>query len=202
MKSVRKRSALSLGVTMAVIVSLVCLVGAGAASAHSKQAVASKTKAAKGPRRKRGPKGATGSPGAGGAAGAKGADGANGATGATGPQGVEGPKGEIGPSDAYEVGEGTSAPPLTLSLPAGNYVATAKVTAYSAPATEFILCTLSGGVRNSYLYGSLTTGTSDITMSGSIAFNLATPGSVTLVCDGSATFGYANIIAIKVGTLH
>jgi hypothetical protein len=199
MKSVRKRSALSLGVTMAVIVSLVCLAGAGAASAHSKQAVASKTKAAKGPRGKRGPKGATGSPGAGGAAGAKGADGAN---GATGPQGVEGPKGEIGPSDAYEVGEGTSAPPLTLSLPAGNYVATAKVTAYSAPATEFILCTLSGGVRNSYLYGSLTTGTSDITMSGSIAFNLATPGSVTLVCDGSATFGYANIIAIKVGTLH
>jgi Collagen triple helix repeat (20 copies) len=199
MKSVRKRSALSLGVTIAVVVSLVCLVGAGVASARSNKAVASKAKAGKGPRGKRGPKGATGATGAAGAAGTKGANGAN---GATGPQGIQGPEGEIGPSDAYEVGEGTSSPPLTLNLPPGNYVASAKVTAYSAPATEYILCTLSGGARNSYLYGSLTTGTSDITMSGSIAFNLASPGSVTLVCSGSATFGYANIIAIKVGTLH
>jgi hypothetical protein len=202
MKSVRKRSALSLGVTIAVVVSLICLVGAGVASAHSNKAVASKAKVVKGPRGKRGPKGAAGAAGAAGAKGATGATGAAGATGATGPQGVQGPKGDIGPSDAYEVGEGTATPPLTLNLPAGNYVASAKVTAYSAPATEYILCTLSGGARNSYLYGSLTTGTSDITMSGSIVFNLASPGSVTLVCNGSATFGYANITAIKVGTLH
>ncbi len=199
MKSVRKRSTLSLGVMMAVALTLMVCLFAGAASAQSNQAVASKAKIAKGPRGKRGPKGATGDTGT---PGAKGATGATGAAGATGAQGVQGPKGEIGPSDAYEVGEGTASPPLTLNLPAGNYVASGKVTAYSAPATEYILCTLSGGARNSYLYGSLTTGISDITMSGTIAFSLASPGSVTLVCSGSATFGYANITAIKVGTLH
>jgi hypothetical protein len=85
MKSVRKRSTLSFGVTMAVVVSLVCLVGAGAASAHSKQAVASKAKVKKGPRGKRGPKGATG------------ATGATGTTGSQGPKGDTGNTGEPGP---------------------------------------------------------------------------------------------------------
>jgi hypothetical protein len=95
MKSVRKRSALTLGVLMAVVVSLVCLVGVGVASAHSKQPVASKAKGKKG-RGKQGPAGPAGAKGSTGATGATGPTGATGATGAQGIQGTKGEKGEAG----------------------------------------------------------------------------------------------------------
>jgi hypothetical protein len=138
----------------------------------------------------------------------RGATGATGATGAQGPKGdrgEQGLKGEIGPSDAYEVGEpdsASSAPPLTLSLPAGNYFASTKVSIYGATTAVYTECKLSGGGKESFLYGTVTGGTSDTTLSGSIIFKLTSPGSVELTCEGSATFGYANITAIKVGTLH
>jgi hypothetical protein len=123
MKSVRKRPALSLSVMMAVVVSLVvCLVGTGVASAHSKQAVASKTKVKKGPRGKRGPKGATG---------ATGAKGATGATGATGPAGSAGPKGNTGDRGATGlVGSPTDLFRTTTYLfkePAASYVSLAAL---------------------------------------------------------------------------
>jgi hypothetical protein len=114
MKSVRKRSTLSLGVLMAVVVSVVCLVGAGAASAHSKQAVASKTKVKKGPRGKRGPKGATG------ATGAKGATGATGPQGSQGSQGPQGIQGVPGSAKAWVV----VAPTGVITRSSGNLTVT------------------------------------------------------------------------------
>lgn len=184
---------------VAVIACLAVGLVAGTASAAGKGSGAASVSKAK--KAKRGPRGKTG------------ATGATGKTGATGPQGpkgdtgAQGPKGEIGPSDAYEVGDASSSlsvPPLTLNLPAGNYVASAKYTAYSPTvAATTVLCTLSGGGHSSSLYSALEqTGVTQNSASGSILVHLATSGSVTLSCNGNATFGYANITAIKVGNLH
>jgi hypothetical protein len=133
--------------------------------------------------------------------------------GSTGPQGTKGeagekgPRGEIGPSDAYEVGDASSVssvPPLSLELPAGNYVASAKYTAFNATTSPALIeCVLSGGGHASELYSSISmAGIIQTSGSGSNLVQLASPGPVTLTCSGNATFGYANITAIKVGTLH
>jgi hypothetical protein len=69
--------------------------------------------------------------------------------------------------------------------------------------SALIECTLSDGKNASQLFGSISqAGITQESTSGSILVSLASPGSVTLSCAGSATFGYANITAIKVGTLH
>jgi hypothetical protein len=157
-----------------------------------------------------GPVGPTGPKGASGAKGATGPRGLKGDTGAQGPKGDRGEpglRGEIGPSDAYEVGDASSAtskPPLDLELPAGNYVASAKVTIDSAKVTMATIdCFLEGGGRKSILWSTVEeTGVTLNTASGTILVNLASPGAVTLTCSGEANFAFANITAIKVGTLH
>lgn len=178
--------------TVAVVMCFAMLMGI---ASTAMAAVPGKASISKGKKAKRGPRGKRGKPGATGPQGPK------------GDTGAQGPKGEIGPSDAYEVGDASSSlsvPPLTLNLPAGNYVASAKYTAYSPTvAATTVACFLSGGGRNSTLYSALEqTGVIQNSASGSILVHLATNGSVTLSCSGSATFGYANITAIKVGTLH
>jgi hypothetical protein len=153
-----------------------------------------------------GEKGATGAAGATGPAGAPGPKGDKGDRGERGERGEKGEKGEIGPSDAYEVGEtdGVSPPPSSLSLPAGNYVVSTQVTAYNATvATPTVECILAGGGKTDRIYSELQqTGINQNNMFGSITVELPAPEAVTLNCIGSASFGYANITAIKVGTLH
>jgi hypothetical protein len=148
-----------------------------------------------------GPAGPAGPKGDAGAAGAKGDKGDKGDTGNTGPR---------GPSDAYSVGDASdsgSAPPLTLSLPAGDFVISAKVTGYS-PSTAAVttLCFLSAGASDLNMYGSLeNSGHTQETVSGTITAHLDSPGDVTLSCisgSGTATFGFANITATQVGALH
>ncbi len=128
--------------------------------------------------------------------------------GSQGPQGPKGETGEIGPSDAYEVGDASdsgSTPPLALNLPAGNYIAFAKYTAYApTQPTVSTVCVLSDGTHNSNLYSTVEqAGVTQNSASGSILVHLTSSGSVTLSsCNGSASFGFANINAVKVGALH
>jgi hypothetical protein len=216
MKSVRKRPALSFSVVMAVVVSLVCLVGTSVASAHSTHAAASTTKGKKGPRGKQGPKGATG------ATGAKGATGANGATGpqgAPGPQGQKGNTGDRGPSNGYlSFKDSVGAIPTTttaigsLSLPAGSYLVSAKLWAYnSGTARNYLPCQLVNNETADFDESIITLepiGTTSYFGRGvqslMAAATFTTPGTWTVQCSaGSAGINASDlkIQAVEVGSL-
>jgi hypothetical protein len=152
-----------------------------------------------------GPQGPAGAKGDIGPAGAKGDTGAAGAKGETGQQGQPG---ERGPSDGYAVGDGdtaTSAPPLTLIMPPGDYIAVGKVAAYAATAANVnVSCTVAGGTTTSRAYGTIQqSGVTQTTLVVTAAVHLAAAGAVTLSCGNTTnTFGYANMTAVQVGTLH
>lgn len=99
-------------------------------------------------------KGAAGVAGPAGNEGPAGAVGAIGPTGATGPQGSNGGTGPTGPDGVVEpftaelmnfsLPEGESTIPLSLGVPAGSYLITAKANAisYKSPGTNTIDCTI------------------------------------------------------------
>jgi hypothetical protein len=147
----------------------------------------------------------SGVPGPAGLQGPQGDPGPKGDPGAPGAQGVAGP---TGPSDAYSVGDASnsgSQPPLTLNLPAGDYIAFGQYSlawpqAASAPAG----CSLFGGGGDANLYATVEQGgVTQTTSSGSIRVHLTSPGTVKLTCSSPAAWiGWASITAIKVGALH
>jgi hypothetical protein len=154
-----------------------------------------------------GPAGAVGPAGLAGLQGPQGDPGAKGDPGEKGSQGVTGP---MGPSDGYSVGNASdsgSKPPLTLNLPAGDYIAYASYAAFwPTVASVMAGCSLTDGAGHiASLFTSVQQSGANIdSASGSIPVHLTSPGSVKLDYCGSqnVTLGYAAITAIKVGALH
>ena len=148
-------------------------------------------------------------PGPAGPAGAQGASGAKGDKGDKGDSGDQGLRGLTGPSDGYSVGnpsDSGSTGPLSLSLPAGDYIAFGRYSVFwpSAPSGTGS-CTMHDDAGHfASLFSSVAQGGVTLnTASASMPVHLASPGAVKMDCSASnATIGYANITAIKVGTLH
>jgi hypothetical protein len=144
-----------------------------------------------------------------GPAGPEGPAGPKGDRGDKGEPGATGQQGPVGPSDGYSAGNASdsgSHAPVSLSLPAGDYIAFAKYSVFWPTAASVNAgCMLSDGVGDgAALFASVEqTGVTQSSASGSIKVHLTSPGTVTLYCGAvNATIGYANITAIKVGTLH
>jgi hypothetical protein len=129
---------------------------------------------------------------------------------------VQGPKGDTGatgatgargPSDAFSVGNGTSAgsdTPLNLAVPAGDYFVVAKVVLFSPPGNITPRCDLTGGTGHDAAFGSLeTTGHTQETLMSTMVTHLDAPGNITWSCnlDGGDQ-GEAVINAVQVGALH
>jgi hypothetical protein len=145
-----------------------------------------------------GPQGPAGPAGAQGPQGEPGRDGAD---GATGPQGPAGP---VGPSDAYIAREAgyvglrshTLTNVLTLNLPAGQYVASAKASIEGVTGTTS--CTLNGDVSLGYIPSDTYT-----TLSLQNVLTLPAAGSVSLYCETDNGAAHAAVItATKVGEIH
>jgi hypothetical protein len=144
-----------------------------------------------------------------GPAGPQGATGAKGDKGDKGDTGDQGLRGPTGPSDGYSVGNASdsgSTGPLALNLPAGDYIAFGKYSVFWPTASSgSALCSMSDGAGHmASLFSSVAQGGVTLnSASGSILVHLASAGKVTMDCTVSnATIGYANMTAIKVGTLH
>ncbi len=153
-------------------------------------------------KRLRGTSGTPGSTGAQGLAGAIGANGGQGPTGADGKQGPEGETGEQGPSAAWHA-EGT--PPLTVSVPAGEYVVTSKASEFGGTGNSF--CQLKTGAETIDIsFGQVVKapGIETITIANLGTASLAAPETITLECagPGTSTFGFAQLTATQVGAIH
>jgi hypothetical protein len=148
-------------------------------------------------------KGATGKTGS---AGKEGPAGKEGTAGKEGGPGKEGKEGARGPSDVWQAGNGQaeSEPPLSVSLPAGTYLVQAKTVINGGKGND--ICALNGGSGQDNAYGATSetaTGIAQMTINNVETTVLATPGTVKLECNGSAThFFYAKLTATEVGTLH
>jgi len=138
----------------------------------------------------------------------KGNRGAPGAKGDTGAKGATGSQGPIGPSDAYAVGNGSSAgstTPITKAVPAGDYVVTAKVVNYGAGADTNTRCDLTGGSGSAIVFGHIQAagGVSQETLTAVMVTTFAAPGNLSWSCTpGTVTHGYAVLTATKVGATH
>jgi hypothetical protein len=134
---------------VAVIALVFAMTGGAIASTTGPTATAAKA-GKRGPRGRRGPAGPTGATGATGAKGATGATGATGAKGATGPTGATGATGPTGPSNGFAVtpGTGTALNDSTfttvgsLTVPAGQYIVSAKLAGYISTGTDSVYCHL------------------------------------------------------------
>lgn len=138
-------------------------------------------------------KGTSGTPGSPGKQGVAGAIGANGA------QGPKGADGKQGPSAAWHA-KGT--PPLTVSVPAGEYVVTGKTSEFGGSGTS--RCDLENGEEEiDATFGSIdTTGVTQITIPSLGTASLSAPGTITLECKGVGTFINAQLTATQVGAIH
>jgi len=133
--------------------------------------------------------------------------GPKGDTGATGPKGDTGATGARGPSDAFSVGNGTSAgsdTPLDLPVPAGDYFVTAKVVVFSPPGNVTPRCDLTGGSKADAAFASLeTTGHVQETLISTVVTHFDAPGNIHWSCNlDGANQGEAVINAIQVGAIH
>jgi hypothetical protein len=146
--------------------------------------------------------------GATGKAGAAGATGAAGKEGAPGKEGTPGKTGERGPSDVWQVGDGSSSeskPPLTLSLPAGTFLVQAKTVIDGSKGDDLCDVAVVGGGDLDRAYGATSesaTGIPQTTLNNLGTVVLSTASKVELSCTGNATFFYAKMTATQVGTLH
>jgi hypothetical protein len=124
-----------------------------------------------------------------------------------GPPGQQGPKGDTGPqgpSDAFTVGNGTSAsstPPLDLAVPAGNYFVIAKaVTATGSTGTR---CDLTGGTNSDSTFGSIeSSGHTQEKLVGTVVTHFDAPGNIHWACNAGSFVGEAVINAVQVGAIH
>jgi hypothetical protein len=147
----------------------------------------------------RGPVGATG------ANGTSGGNGTNGINGTDGTNGTSGPTGPRGPSDVWQSGDGSlqsSAPPLSVSVPAGNFLVVAKTVALSG--SGYSACFLNGGSASDNGYGANTTNVEQMTITNVETTHLSAPGTITLSCfsGGGNTVGYAKLTATQIGAVH
>jgi hypothetical protein len=153
-----------------------------------------------------------------------GPQGPQGVQGAQGPQGVQGDPGPAGSSNAYAVSSGGDLiafsssnfmTPLTLALPAGNYVIDAKVLLGNRAddVDGEMLCTLRHGetgnividISGARLFGgapSAPGSTATLPLTATVA--LASPDTMRLLCattSSEAFAQFAQITAIQVATL-
>ncbi|CAA9532383.1 MAG: Phage tail fiber protein [uncultured Solirubrobacteraceae bacterium] len=150
-----------------------------------------------GPKGDAGPKGETGAPGE------RGATGPAGFTGLRGEAGPAGDTGPRGPSNAYSVGTSdffTSKPPLTLTVPAGMYFVTGKVVAGTpTKVNDFYNCQVTGGDAPDEGHGAISTnGPGQETVTMTTVTNVAAGQQLRLSCTGTASFGHARLIAVRV----
>jgi hypothetical protein len=162
--------------------------------------------------------------------GPPGPSGATGARGTQGPKGDRGPKGDNGQpgargaSDAYYAtgtgGTGTGAQTVALSVPAGDYAASAIAmastpSAYSVPSLGS--CTLSATGDTAHFYESrgyipaqFGTEPGEVMLPAQSVFHLPEGGTIGYYCQGtttsyaflSETWSKMQITAIQVGTEH
>jgi hypothetical protein len=160
----------------------------------------------------------------------QGPPGTTGASGTQGPKGDRGPKGDNGqpgargPSDAYYAtgtgGTGTGAQTVTVSVPAGDYAASAIAMAstpseYSKPSLG--TCTLSAAGDAAHFYESrgyipaqFGTEPGEVMLPAQSVFHLPEDGTIRYDCQGettsyafaSETWSKMQITAIQVGTEH
>lgn len=162
-----------------------------------------------------GPRGAAGTPGA------QGVPGLPGAGGAQGPTGTEGTTGPRGPSDAYYAtssgGTGTAYQTVSLTVPAGDYAASA-VAQDGNPNSSPILaqCLLAATGDAHYLYANayapvkFGTELGDVTVPDGTVFHLPSGGTITYTCIGettsyafaTSTWSNMEITAIQVASEH
>jgi hypothetical protein len=164
-----------------------------------------------------------------GPAGPAGAAGPNGETGATGEQGPKGEPGERGergeegprgPSDLYRetsvegteflLFSGAEATIASLTVPAGNYLVTAKETAEAfvsaTPAT--LECRIKTGSETRDVSATTVQAGSNGTLSATIGLTLPVPGSIDVVCREEGGEGIAipiksaHLTALQVETIH
>ena len=183
-----------------------------------------------------GPQGSTGAPGPQGAAGAQGpqgpagvqgplgpagAPGPQGPTGTQGSQGPAGPQGPAGLSDGYvtstpstsPVAPFTTVPILSLNLPAGSYLVTAKANVIGQgsigdPIRAICFLSDNSGLladQGALILAAFGPGEATIAMHGALPSGNA-PDTVFMAClnnGGEAyTLGFATITAVAVGALH
>jgi len=156
-----------------------------------------------GPVGPQGPQGIQGIQGVQGVAGPTGATGATGATGPAGPIGATGPAGTSG--DMHQASAGLNGPPISVSVPAGNYlvVGTAQVENDDGD-RQIAFCTIQGAVAASrYLSGSSGSDgnwSDEFPIIGSVS--LATAGTITVNCGGFAiSVKSKRMFVIKVGSI-
>jgi hypothetical protein len=168
-----------------------------------------------------GPPGLRGATGAG---GMQGPGGDRGPSGGRGPSGDSGQPGARGPSDAYYAtgtgGTGTGAQTVALSVPAGDYAASAIAmastpSAYSVPSLGSCTLSASGdGVHfyesKGYIPAQFGTEPGEVMLPAQSVFHLPEGGTIGYYCQGTTT-SYAflpetwskmQITAIQVGTEH
>ncbi len=188
-----------------------------AASTHPKGEKVVLKKTVK-PAGKRGPAGTAGPAGKAGANGVAGAQGAAGATGATGPAGAIGPIGPIGPSNLYFrtradilalAASGTLSDAaftiVTLNVPAGKYLISAKLTAWDQLGGTETDCRLIAGADDDTSSAWADATLSLIPMSMMVAHDFTAAGQVKLNCNRSAGGGsllrQIKVSALKVGDI-
>jgi hypothetical protein len=151
--------------------------------------------------------GLTGATGATGPAGATGPQGPQGIKGDKGDKGVQGDQGDIGPSNAWSVWNdnptvvtGATKVVLTQTVPAGNYVASAK--AYYLGSSSYAQCYLIAAGQFDYGISGNTTTVNYGTVAAQIVFSTPTSTNVTLNCYGTGgSLYYKKLTAIRVGSV-
>ena len=133
--------------------------------------------------------------------------------GKTGPAGATGATGPVGPSNAFSVFNDpvtllttTSKTVLTLSVPAGNYTASAKaIVLHTAGAGTTATCILAGGGQFDYALATPYDSASSYAMLvNQIVFTTTTTSNVTLSCHsngGTNNLVWKKVTAIQVGTV-
>jgi hypothetical protein len=130
-----------------------------------------------------------------------------------GPQGLQGATGSAGPSDSYSAVDRTGGQghqPISVTVPAGDYVVTAKaeVNNTSATAAHNVTCQLAPGSDLADLDSSTATlGTTQQEVLPNHSFaHLPAGGTITEACGSDSVLGVTTdeirLSATKVGALH
>jgi hypothetical protein len=129
-----------------------------------------------------------------------------------GPPGLQGPKGDTGargPSDAFTIGDGTSAfsqPPMDLAVPAGDYFVIAKaVVGLGSSSGGTVRCDVAGGSNDDATFGSIeSTGHTQETLTATMVTHFSAAGNIHWSCNPPTNgfVGEAVINAVQVGAIH
>jgi hypothetical protein len=152
-----------------------------------------------------GPVGPQGPQGIQGIQGVAGPTGATGATGPAGPTGPTGPAGTSGAGDIHQASNGDGAGPLSVMVPAGNYlvIASAGVENHDGD-RQNVVCTLQGAPvafrTISEVSGSDGNWNDVIPILGTVT--LGAPGPITVNCGGFAiSNAFKRMFVIRVGAI-